>query len=365
MLPERLSDRNTALQCLVSDCLYPNFKPAALFSDLLSWWPIIIPMSNEMKRQYSCLTEQGSECDQNTSKLVSVKKSNIPAFLHNSEFYLSLLNDKEECMKKNDTVDNNEDLHSLLLTLRFWVADSVCNAVLAYALTRPFEAYEDILSEFDQDFPALMHIKSLTASSDPINVAIESGFISFVKYFLQLGHLWPENACAVAIEAGHTAMLKFAIESGCVVSTLAATVASAKGHLAWLKFLHEKGAIWSTSVTSAAARGGHLDCLQYARENGCPWLCHEMHPDDIDFEGEFVENGGCDEDEENNICTIAAGNGRLNCLQYAHNQGCRCNQEHWRLQHGVAKVWIVLSMCTSRDCPWTWNSLMILCRTTI
>jgi hypothetical protein len=45
-----------------------------------------------------------------------------------------------------------------------------------------------------------------------------------------------------------------------------------------------------------AAGGGHLECLKYAHENGCPW----------------------DED----TCSMAAGGGNFECLKYAHENGC-------------------------------------------
>ena len=41
---------------------------------------------------------------------------------------------------------------------------------------------------------------------------------------------------------------------------------------------------------------GHLECLKYAHEQGCPW--HE------------------------DTCTYAASNGHLECLKYAHEEGC-------------------------------------------
>ena len=48
--------------------------------------------------------------------------------------------------------------------------------------------------------------------------------------------------------------------------------------------------------TSTLALNGHLDCLKYAHEQGCPWDC---------------------------VTTInAAENGHLDCLMYAHEQGC-------------------------------------------
>ena len=45
-----------------------------------------------------------------------------------------------------------------------------------------------------------------------------------------------------------------------------------------------------------AAKNGHLQCLRYAHENGCPW------------------------DEW--TCSAAAENGQLECLRYAHENGC-------------------------------------------
>jgi len=50
------------------------------------------------------------------------------------------------------------------------------------------------------------------------------------------------------------------------------------------------------TCTRAAAERGHLDCLKYAHENGCPWdlTCTKA-----------AEKGGYDE-----------------CLKYAHESGC-------------------------------------------
>ncbi len=45
-----------------------------------------------------------------------------------------------------------------------------------------------------------------------------------------------------------------------------------------------------------AAEKGHLDCLRYAHENGCPW--------------------------DEYTCRGAVENGRLDCLHYAYENGC-------------------------------------------
>ena len=56
---------------------------------------------------------------------------------------------------------------------------------------------------------------------------------------------------------------------------------------------------WWTSC--CAASEGHLECLTYAHENGCPW--HER------------------------TCSYAAEFGHLECLKYAHENGCPWNEE--------------------------------------
>jgi hypothetical protein len=45
-----------------------------------------------------------------------------------------------------------------------------------------------------------------------------------------------------------------------------------------------------------AAKGGHLECLVYAHENGCAW--------------------------DSYTCAFAAEKGHLKCLVYAHEHGC-------------------------------------------
>jgi hypothetical protein len=47
-----------------------------------------------------------------------------------------------------------------------------------------------------------------------------------------------------------------------------------------------------------AAKNGHLDCLKFAHENGCPW--------------------------SENTTSYAARGGQLNCLKYSHENCCPC-----------------------------------------
>ena len=81
-----------------------------------------------------------------------------------------------------------------------------------------------------------------------------------------------------------------------------ARVAASVGSIDILKHLlcsrnRETREYTKLNICDAAAAGGHLDCLQYAHSNGCPcdttWTCYN-----------------------------AAAGGHLECLQYAHSNGC-------------------------------------------
>ena len=73
-----------------------------------------------------------------------------------------------------------------------------------------------------------------------------------------------------------------------------------------------------------AAERGYLECLKYAHENGCPWdknICavaaKNGHLDCLKY---AHENGCCPWNK--NVCAEAARNGHLDCLKYAHENGC-------------------------------------------
>ena len=56
----------------------------------------------------------------------------------------------------------------------------------------------------------------------------------------------------------------------------------------------------SSTICTLAAEHGHLDCLRYAHDNGCGW--------------------------DSLTCSEAARHGHLDCLQYAHANGCLWNE---------------------------------------
>ena len=93
----------------------------------------------------------------------------------------------------------------------------------------------------------------------------------------------------------------------------------------FLEYFCSIGYKWNLYTCIYAASNGHLDCLKYAHENGCPFLL------DINI---------CDSDVNNfiyrddifydNSCLAAAENGHLDCLIYAHESGCPLDENTFK-----------------------------------
>jgi hypothetical protein len=81
--------------------------------------------------------------------------------------------------------------------------------------------------------------------------------------------------------------------------------------------------ILEEDVCAVAAAYGHLDCLKYAHENGCFWdevTCHcaarSGHLECL----RYAHENGCEWDKD--TCSGAAEYGHIECLRYAHDNGC-------------------------------------------
>ncbi len=102
------------------------------------------------------------------------------------------------------------------------------------------------------------------------------------------------------------------------------------GRLDLLVNSHKNRWLWNTSRTcELAAIKGSLECLRYAHENGCPW--------------------------DSYTCTLAARSGSLECLRYAHENGCPWG----KAVCSAAAIWNnieCLKYARGNGCPWDWNA---------
>ena len=93
--------------------------------------------------------------------------------------------------------------------------------------------------------------------------------------------------------------------------------------LQWFKFVFKNIDKNEYTICNICSNYGSLNCVKYAHENGCSWgksICSiaalNGHLDYF----KYVHENDC---YRNRItCSFAAGDGHLECLKYAHENGC-------------------------------------------
>lgn len=167
-----------------------------------------------------------------------------------------------------------------------------------------------------------------------------NGYLSCLVYARENECQWDAMACSLAAKNGHLNCLKYLHENGCDWDELTCANAAKNGHLEVLKYAHENGCRWTETTCSEAAENGHLDCLKYAHENGCEWnetTCKAALNGHLARLNSVYANG-CqwnEWDAENNGHLFAcAKNNHLDCLKYAHENGCPC--AHFNTQIAIA-----------------------------
>jgi len=97
------------------------------------------------------------------------------------------------------------------------------------------------------------------------------------------------------------------------------------GNVKLLKYLHKQGYKMNNKIGQLAASRGYVDCLKYAHENGCSIgdICEIAAANGqiailkYAFTKDIIKTPG--------ICEAAAYFGNLECLKYAHENGCYIN----------------------------------------
>ncbi len=141
--------------------------------------------------------------------------------------------------------------------------------------------------------------------------------------------------------------------------------AAGEGDLEELKRMHEYGMplFQEQSVgflfqedfvncTATAALNGHLDCLRYAHENGCKW--HQKTVLNAALKGHLdclryaFENGSVVDTE---ISALAAAGGYLDCLRFCHEKGLLWTE--WTTEWAAIKGQLnCLKFAHENGCKW-------------
>jgi len=135
---------------------------------------------------------------------------------------------------------------------------------------------------------------------------IFGGSVECIEYAFAMDcPMVPAQAARTAAQCGNVAVIECLLIHGVTFQNTAA-FAARKGHLEALQCLRSLDSAWGDVVIAQeAARGGHLNCLQYAHVNGCVW--------------------------DKSVTEAAAQHNKLSCLQYLHEQGCPWDAQALRL----------------------------------
>jgi hypothetical protein len=105
-------------------------------------------------------------------------------------------------------------------------------------------------------------------------------------------------------------------------------------------------------ICTNAVYTGSLECLKYAHENGCPWdedICRIAARGGYLECLEYAHTHDCPWDKR--TCASAAFFGHLECLKYAHEHGCPWNELTCEFAAAVGSL-ACLKYAHEHGCPW-------------
>lgn len=181
-----------------------------------------------------------------------------------------------------------------------------------------------------------------------------SGYLNCLQWSRTQKYRWNNTTTKQAAKGGYLHILKYLRECGCRWDRIRVACAAAKyGQLHCLQYIFEYTDKRDFSICHAAALNDHVNCLQYAHENGCKFHCIE----DI-----IIEKGSlqclkymlkCDYKNylSDSLCDKFAKYGHLECIQYLRS--FNCGWSNWTSANAAACGHLhVLKWLHENECPW-------------
>lgn len=214
-----------------------------------------------------------------SSRMTEIKRSEIPDYLHKSEFYLSLDDDESDdeisipsnCMKKNLETNDACDMEHLLLTMRFWILPDFPPEAIAFMLKHRNLCAKMIQNQYQLQHPTLSELLGAGRYDDRCALACKCGRLDFLIYFVKDGSKVSMDAVQNAANGGYLECMIYALDL-------------------FQKSKHRHYWLWGNVNVEPAARAGQLNCLKYLIQKGLP--------------------------PKMELCTSAAENDQLEVLKY-------------------------------------------------
>jgi len=238
--------------------------------------------------------------------MLSIRRSAVPVYLHESAFYLSLnpeddeeINIPENSCKPNDSVTNEESMRHLLTTLRFWGATHIVLGLFNSAINQMHTFFESVANDYQKELTylsSLLKLRFANRTNLPFMIT--------------------------AAREGNVVLIQFLLSYGCAQDTTVTQAAAGAGHLKLLQYLHSIGCEWDEATCNAAAQGGHFECLHFAYSHGCPWqqqfMWHCVAPDSLPCI-KYISDNGCPLDSD--LFNRIAERDAIDCMEYVFNNG--------------------------------------------
>jgi len=272
--------------------------------------------------------------------MLSIRRSEVPAYLQESDFYVSLSADDDgeisvpqECFKCNTTVSDEPTLRNLLSTLRFWGVHHILEDV--YVGFNALSEIDPLVNDFASEFPYLKVLRDLrnlksVQVKDRLILAIRAGSLETLTFLLERSKtpVRSTQLCCVAAECGHLHCLKYLHDQKCAWDSEAYKAAASRRHLHCLKYLYEHDDTPPNDVglLGMAVAGGSMECMKYLVEQKCELsshlfniaaqrdsdtMCGYLHTQNVAFPDNFTQ--------------YLADNDSTRCLQFALTHGFTVN----------------------------------------
>jgi len=264
---------------------------------------------------------------------VTIIRSDVPLYLHNSDFYRNLSEDEDEeftlsvnHFKRNCLVGNVQQLDYLLSTLRFWGTADYPVEILQFAWNNPVSLYTSIFRDYWDELSYLKIIHTIMSAprADAFNVAISTGNIKIYLFLRSCGCQFDRNSSRVAATAGILGILIDINFAGWLLTEEATEAAASNGHLHILQHYMQGHVsfLFHDRVCLAAARHNQSECLKFLYEYQSPNVELKMAICDRAARHGFVECyklSFINTPRHARYCTTSGVvSGNIKCLKYAY-----------------------------------------------
>ena len=154
----------------------------------------------------------------NKQELVTIRKSQVPAYLQASELFQSFEGDEDDeitipsdCLKRDMDIVYMSDLEHLLRTVRFWILRPYPDELIQMLLDEFCLEVDDMLDHHDCDKSLQLFLRQVHQHHEEyrIRLSAQHGLVDFLDYFVRHGAKISVLCFQDAARIGHLSCLKY------------------------------------------------------------------------------------------------------------------------------------------------------------